>query len=88
MAGRVGEVGLMQVRPATAAIFGFKAPRPNQQSPSPTSTMGVTYLARAWRLTQVDLCRALMKYRAGHSDEETTTARSTIYCNRAPSRLS
>jgi hypothetical protein len=30
---------------------------------------GVTYLSQAWRLTGGDLCRALMKYRAGHGEE-------------------
>ena len=44
------------------------------------------YLAKAWRLAGGDLCRALMKYRAGHG-EEIMTARSRIYCNRARNRL-
>jgi len=30
---------------------------------------GVTYLSQAWRLANGDLCRALMKYRAGHGEE-------------------
>jgi hypothetical protein len=46
----------------------------------------VKYLSRAWRLAGGDLCRALMKYRAGHG-EEVMTARSRIYCNRARNRL-
>ena len=44
------------------------------------------YLAKAWRLAGGDLCRALMKYRAGHG-EEIMSARSRIYCNRARNRL-
>ena len=43
---------------------------------------GVEYLAKAWRLTGGDLCRALMKYRAGHG-EERMTPRSVEYCRRA-----
>jgi hypothetical protein len=45
------------------------------------STSAETYLARSWRLLQGDLCRALMKHRAGHG-EEAMTPRSVIYCNR------
>ena len=53
---------------------------------SPRSASVTAYLTKAWRLAQGDLCKALMKYRAGHG-EETMTARSVIYCNRARNRL-
>jgi hypothetical protein len=42
----------------------------------------VTYLSQAWRLANGDLCRTLMKYRAGHG-EEIMTPRSQTYCDRA-----
>lgn len=84
--GRVGEVGLMQVRPATAAMLGFNGSPTELAKPEVNIHYGVTYLAEAWRLAQGDLCRALMKYRAGHG-EESMTARSTIYCKRARNRL-
>jgi len=47
---------------------------------------GVKYLARAWRLAGGDLCRALMKYRAGHG-EVRMTALSAEYCRRARAHL-
>ena len=84
--GRVGEIGLMQVRPETAAMLGFKGTTAELSRPEINIHYGVTYLARAWRLAHGDLCRALMKYRAGHG-EETMTPRSVIYCNRARNRL-
>lgn len=84
--GRVGEIGLMQVRPETAAMLGFRGTTAELAKPEVNIHYGVTYLARAWRLAQGDLCKALMKYRAGHG-EETMTARSVIYCNRARNRL-
>ncbi|WP_245286565.1 transglycosylase SLT domain-containing protein [Bradyrhizobium sp. ARR65] len=84
--GRLGEVGLMQVRPETAAMLGFKGTTAELAEPEINIHYGVAYLAQAWRLAQGDLCRALMKYRAGHG-EETMTARSVIYCNRARNRL-
>jgi soluble lytic murein transglycosylase-like protein len=84
--GRVGEIGLMQVRPETAAMLGFKGTTAELAKPEINIHYGVIYLSRAWRLAQGDLCRALMKYRAGHG-EETMTPRSVIYCNRARNRL-
>jgi hypothetical protein len=46
----------------------------------------VTYLGEAWRLAGGDLCRALMKYRAGHG-EEIMSALSMTYCGRARAHL-
>src|SRR5262245_18043084 len=84
--GRVGEIGLMQVRPETAAMLGFRGTTAELARPETNIHYGVTYLAAAWRLAEGDLCRALMKYRAGHG-EETMTPRSVLYCNRARDRL-
>lgn len=84
--GSVGEIGLMQVRPETAALMGFKGSLQELATPEVNIHYGVTYLAKAWRLADGDLCRALMKYRAGHG-EESMTARSVSYCSRAESYL-
>lgn len=84
--GSAGEIGLMQVRPETAAMLGFRGNSTELAEPDINIHYGVLYLARAWRLAGGDLCRALMKYRAGHGDEM-MTARSQVYCNRARNRL-
>ena len=84
--GSVGELGLMQVRPATAALLGHTGPPAALLDPATNVRFGVAYLARAWTLAGGDLCRALMKYRAGHG-EERMTARSVEYCRRARDRL-
>ncbi|MBI5128477.1 MAG: transglycosylase SLT domain-containing protein [Rhodopseudomonas palustris] len=84
--GLVGEIGLMQVRPSTAAMLGFRGSPDELAQPETNIRFGVTYLAKAWRLTNGDLCRALMKYRAGHG-EETMTPLSVRYCARARSYL-
>jgi len=84
--GSVGEVGLMQVRPETAAMLGFRGTTEELAKPDVNIHYGVVYLARAWRLSGGDLCRTLMKYRAGHG-EETMTPRSQVYCNRARNHL-
>ena len=80
--GGVGEVGLMQVRPTTAALLGFRGPVRGLFEPSTNVRYGVTYLAQAWRLTDGDLCETLMKYRAGHG-ESRMSALSVEYCIRA-----
>jgi len=80
--GGVGEIGLMQVRPETAAMLGFQGTTEELAAPETNIRYGVTYLAQAWRLAEGDLCRTLMKYRAGHGEEH-MTPRSVEYCSRA-----
>lgn len=84
--GGVGEIGLMQVRPSTAAMLGFKGSNAELAEPEDNIRYGVAYLAKAWRLAGGDICRALMKYRAGHG-EETMTPLSAEYCRRAKMHL-
>jgi Transglycosylase SLT domain len=84
--GGVGEIGLMQVRPETAAMLGFKGDLAELAKPDVNIHYGVTYLGQAWHLANGDLCRALMKYRAGHG-EEIMSALSMTYCGRARAHL-
>ena len=84
--GGVGEVGLMQVRPETAAMLGHRGGVTELFEPATNIRYGVMYLARAWQLAEGDLCRALMKYRAGHG-EERMSALSVEYCRRARGHL-
>jgi Transglycosylase SLT domain len=80
--GSVGEIGLMQVRPKTAELLGFQGTSVELAQPQTNLRYGVGYLAKAWRLASGDLCRTLMKYRAGHGSE-TMSAHSVEYCRRA-----
>ena len=84
--GTVGEVGLMQVRPTTAAMLGHRGTIADLHEPSTNIRYGVGYLAEAWKLANGNLCRALMKYRAGHG-EERFSERSIEYCRRARAHL-
>jgi soluble lytic murein transglycosylase-like protein len=79
--GRVGEVGLMQVLPSTARLLGFEGTLAELAVPDTNIRYGVAYLAGAWRLAETDLCRTVMKYRAGHA-EERFSYRSVDYCRR------
>ena len=84
--GSIGEIGLMQVRPKTAALLGFQGTPAELAEPRTNLRYGVGYLAKAWRLAEGDLCRALMKYRAGHSSDK-MSALSIEYCRRARQHL-
>jgi soluble lytic murein transglycosylase-like protein len=84
--GGVGEIGLMQVRPETAAMLGFKGDLAELARPDVNIHYGVTYLGQAWHLANGNLCRALMKYRAGHG-EEIMSVLSMTYCGRARAHL-
>ncbi|MBR1090632.1 transglycosylase SLT domain-containing protein [Bradyrhizobium manausense] len=84
--GSGGELGLMQLRLETAAALGFKGNAAELAEPDLNIHYGVLHLSRAWGLAGGDLCRTLMTYRA-RSDEEETSARSQVYCNRARNRL-
>jgi transglycosylase-like protein with SLT domain len=79
--GGVGEVGLMQIRPSTAAMLGYRGTLAGLFEPKMNIRYGVAYLGRAWQLADGDLCRALMKYRAGHGEERMTPL-SVEYCRR------
>ena len=84
--GSVGEIGLMQIRPETAAMLGFRGSNEDLAKPEINIHYGVIYLSKAWRLANGDLCRALMKYRAGHG-EEIMSPLSVEYCRRARNHL-
>ena len=80
--GADGEVGLMQVMPATARMLGFRGSLDDLGAPATNIALGVRYLAQANRLAAGDLCTTVMKYRAGHN-ESRFSALSVRYCQRA-----
>jgi len=80
--GGDGEVGLMQVMPATARLMGFRGTLDELAEPRTNIALGVRYLAGAFRLAGGDLCTTVMKYRAGHA-ETRFSALSVRYCLRA-----
>jgi hypothetical protein len=85
--GAAGEIGLMQIRPSTARLLGFSGTDRELAEPATNIRLGVSYLAKAWSLAHGDLCRALMKYRAGHGEEQMSPL-SVKYCRRAHEHLS
>lgn len=84
--GTVGEVGLMQILPATADMLGFRGTREALAKPETNIAYGTQYLAEAWRLSDKDICTTVMKYRAGHG-ETRFSVKSVDYCKRVRQHL-
>ena len=79
--GGVGEIGLMQIRPPTAKLLGFRGTLGELRKPRTNIRFGTLYLAGAWRLAKGDICTTVMKYRAGHG-EHRFSVRSVEYCKK------
>jgi len=84
--GMDGEIGLMQVMPATARMLGFAGTSEQLASPEINIHYGAKYLAGAWQLAGGDLCTATMKYRAGHGETRFSLL-SVDYCMRVRNHL-
>ncbi len=84
--GADGEIGLMQVMPATARMLGFSGSMAEFAVPEINIRYGILYLSQAWNRAGGDLCTALMKYRAGHGETRFSHL-SVEYCLRARARL-
>ncbi len=80
--GTSGEIGLMQIMPATASMLGFRGTLAQLADPGTNIELGVRYLSGAWARARGDLCVTLMKYRAGHG-ETMMSPQSVDYCQRA-----
>lgn len=64
--GRVGEVGLMQIKPATARSIGYRGATRRLYDPKTNLTWGMQYLAKAHQLGGGSTCGTILKYNAGH----------------------
>ena len=84
--GKAGEVGLMQVRFERAVMLGYKGGVTGLFEPETNVRYGVMDLVQAWQSANGDLCRALMKYRAGYGAER-VSPHSVEYCRRAQGHL-
>jgi soluble lytic murein transglycosylase-like protein len=84
--GLDGEIGLMQVLPATARMMGFAGTLEQLAQPEINIHYGAEYLAGAWQRAAGDLCTAAMKYRAGHGETRFSYL-SVDYCMRVRNHL-
>jgi soluble lytic murein transglycosylase-like protein len=64
--GRAGEVGLMQIKPATARGIGYRGSTRALYDPETNLEWGMKYLAGAHDRANGDLCGTILRYNAGH----------------------
>ena len=79
--GSAGEVGLMQIKPATARGMGFRGSAKALYDPETNIKYGMRYLAKAYELGGGDTCGAILRYNAGHGAKRMNPI-SSRYCTK------
>ncbi|WP_062012096.1 lytic transglycosylase domain-containing protein [Aureimonas sp. AU4] len=79
--GRAGEIGLMQIKPATARDMGFEGAATDLYNPIVNIRYGMKYLAGAERRGGGTLCGTILKYNAGHYSRRMNPT-SARYCQK------
>lgn len=64
--GGAGEIGLMQIKPATARGMGFRGSVKALYNPETNIKYGMKYLAGAYKRAGGSLCGTILRYNAGH----------------------
>jgi len=77
--GRAGEIGLMQIKPATARMMGYSGGAKGLYDPETNIRWGMKYLARAHKLGGGDTCGTILRYNAGHGATRMNKV-SAAYC--------
>jgi soluble lytic murein transglycosylase-like protein len=77
--GRAGEIGLMQIKPATARMMGYSGSVKELFNPETNIKYGMLYLAKAQQLGGGPLCQTILKYNAGHAAKRMNPV-SAAYC--------
>lgn len=85
--GRAGEIGLMQIKPATARLVGFRGPAKALYDPETNIKYAMRYLAKARRLGGATVCGTILKYNAGHGARKMNRV-SRAYCEKVKAVLS
>lgn len=79
--GQAGEIGLMQIKPATARGIGFNGTTKELFEPETNIKYGMKYLGEAYRLGGETTCGAILKYNAGHYAKHMNPV-SARYCEK------
>lgn len=79
--GRAGEIGLMQIKPATARDMGFEGNASELYNPLVNIKYGMKYLAGAAKRGGGTLCGTILKYNAGHYSKRMNPT-SARYCEK------
>lgn len=79
--GRAGEVGLMQIKPATARGIGYRGSTKGLYDPETNLEWGMKYLSGAHKRANGDLCGTILRYNAGHYAKRMNPI-SSRYCSK------
>lgn len=77
--GSAGEIGLMQIKPATARMLGYSGSVAGLYNPDTNIKYGIKYLAMAQDLGGGSTCGTILKYNAGHAAKRMNPV-SSAYC--------
>ncbi|MTI19132.1 lytic transglycosylase domain-containing protein [Rhodobacteraceae bacterium RKSG542] len=84
--GAAGEVGLMQIKPATARGMGYRGSTKALYNPETNIDWGMRYLAGAHKKAGGDLCGTILRYNAGHAAKRMNRI-SARYCSKVKNIL-
>lgn len=84
--GKAGEIGLMQIKPATARMMGYSGSAKGLFNPETNIKWGIKYLAKAHELSGGTTCGTILKYNAGHGAKRMNPI-SAAYCKKVQSHL-
>ncbi len=79
--GSAGEVGLMQIKPATARMLGYSGSVKGLYDPETNIKYGMKYLAMVHELGGGTTCGTILKYNAGHAAKRMNPV-SAAYCSK------
>lgn len=84
--GKAGEIGLMQIKPATARMMGYSGSANGLFNPETNIKFGMKYLAKARALGGGTTCGTILKYNAGHGAKRMNPV-SAAYCKKVQARI-
>jgi hypothetical protein len=79
--GSAGEIGLMQIKPATARMMGYRGSAKGLYDPETNIKFGMKYIAMAHELGGGTTCGTILKYNAGHGAKRMNPV-SKRYCGK------
>lgn len=86
MIGRAGEIGLMQIKPATARMMGYSGSAKGLHNPETNIKYGMKYLGMARDLGGGTTCGTILKYNAGHGAKRMNPI-SSAYCRKVVAQI-
>jgi soluble lytic murein transglycosylase-like protein len=84
--GSAGEIGLMQIKPATARGMGFNGSAKALYDPATNLRWGMKYLGKAHQLGGGETCGTILRYNAGHGAKRMNKI-SAAYCGKVKRHL-